>query len=294
MGIGCKLIPISFLILSLFLFPALFEKSMDESSAHFLGSKSTFLISLLWMSFVAPIYEEIIFDGAFLKNKIFKIVSYVGLLFFTLKFNLSPYSLFFLCFFYLFSYLNYKSSGSIRKYKTLMIIFNSLLFSMIHLNIHHLSAVSPISLFSRFGGHLLALWLVLNYKLIYAIFFHILWNSSLAVILFFSADKTNVENKTETLENEIVKMEYKKANNFTSMSMSFSDDYYWVLSSSKISDLMSIKFINKDSILNNYDINSQRYDFKITIKDTSAVENRILIQNHILNLMAKDSLVVKK
>jgi hypothetical protein len=64
------------------------------------------------------------------------------------------------------------------------IIVNALLFSLLHLNLWTFDEIFIASLLSRFGGHLIALWLVLNYSLIYGVIYHMIWNASLILIMY--------------------------------------------------------------------------------------------------------------
>lgn len=152
MGLVLKLVPFFSLIIFFFIFSDTVEKyiNLETNDFSFLGSKEKFIISLFWSALIAPIYEEVIFDGAFLKNKIFKWISYLGLLGFTLYFNRSVYSLLLLILFYVIAYFNKKSGDD--RYKTYMILTNAMLFSAVHINFFDFNTLTPISLASRFGG----------------------------------------------------------------------------------------------------------------------------------------------
>jgi len=95
MGLVLKLVPFILLLVLFFVFSDLLEQYINSETddSFFLGSKANYLVSLIWMALIAPIYEELIFDGAFLRNKFFKWIGYLGLLGFTLYFNTSIYSL---------------------------------------------------------------------------------------------------------------------------------------------------------------------------------------------------------
>lgn len=289
MGLVLKLVPFFSLIVLFIFFSDSIEQYINSETddSFFFGSKEKFIVSVFWTALIAPIYEEIIFDGAFLKNKIYKWISYIGLFGFTLYFNRSVYSLALLLLFYIFTYLN--NARENNSYTIHMIITNALLFSVIHVNFYDLNVFTPISLASRFGGHLLALWLVVNYKLIYAIFLHIFWNTFLMIIALYFDNPLNSVEETELLyyENEYINVEYNEAPNFQDEKYDFKNDSTWYLQSAKVESLLKIKFINSDSILNLYKANSGRYDFNIRFKEG-------LNNNQILKFLIQDSLLIEK
>jgi len=170
-----------------------------------------------------------------------------------------------------------------------MIITNALLFSVMHINVHDLNILTPISLASRFGGHLLALWLVINYKLIYAIFLHIFWNSFLVLTALYFDNPLNNVKEIELLhyENKYIKVGYNEAPNFQPEIIDFENDSIWMLQSSKVKSLLKMRFGNSDSILDLYKAKSGRYDLNIHFKKGSN-------NNQVLKFLIQDSLLIKK
>ncbi|MFD1285964.1 type II CAAX prenyl endopeptidase Rce1 family protein [Mesonia ostreae] len=290
MGLVLKLVPFFSLIIFFFIFSDTVEKyiNLETNDFSFLGSKEKFIISLFWSALIAPIYEEVIFDGAFLKNKIFKWISYLGLLGFTLYFNRSVYSLLLLILFYVIAYFNKKSGDD--RYKTYIILTNAMLFSAVHINFFDFNTLTPISLASRFGGHLLALWLVVNYKLIYAIFLHIFWNTSLILIGLFADNPLSEVKEIESIyyQNNYIHIKYNESPNFQSENVNFTKESNWSLQSTKVETLLKMRFVNSDSILNLYYTNNKRYDFDIQFRRNSDDKGQVL------HFLIEDSLLIKK
>jgi len=179
-GIAFKVISLIFIIF--FLFYSEQDLVEDESLDANISEKYLDVAFLLFLSVLPPIYEELAFDGAFLKSKILKVIGYAGIVAITVHFNSNVYNFPLLIIFLILSY-QYEKYG---KYQDLRLLVNAILFSLLHLNFWETDGMTFVSFLSRTGGHLIALWLVMNYNLLYGILYHMAWNSSLALFLYFA------------------------------------------------------------------------------------------------------------
>lgn len=295
-GIPADVIPVFALLFLVIANPDLFVEFYKETeSDYFFGSKLAFLSSLIWMAFIAPVYEEMVFDGAFLKNKALQVIGYVGLIAFTLYFNISIYSVGLLVLFLVLSYLYCRKTKS-EKIQNLRIIVNALLFSVIHLDFpNDVDWLFFVSLLSRFGGHLLSLWLVLNYKLIYGILYHVIWNTVLAIGILFATDFNPQPGKLRIIENDVLKIEYQEAADFNEKRIRLGNPHHWKYRSVGIDEIY-YWFPNRYAIEEKYVPKKPAliYNFDVYIKDSSLVDNRKILQSQFIELLIKDSLIVDK
>lgn len=191
-------------------------------------SISQFVLRLVLMVLVAPIMEELLFDGGFLRSKYLKLFSYIGLSLFICVIGIQwPSTILYLLFCVL-SYYDYKTASEKDRLLLMRVVVNALLFSVVHLDFNNLGDMWLISLMSRFAGHLIALWLVINYKLIYAMGYHFVWNGALAFVLFsgvsFEKDP-NILN--EVIDTELFCIEYSETAFISPFEVRFSESNRW-------------------------------------------------------------------
>lgn len=294
-GIVIKAIPVFILLVWAFCFSEQFLEYVEIENEYYFGSKLSFIIeNVFFMILVGPIYEELIMDGAFLKNKFLKILSYVGLIGVVLYFNFSIYSGMLLLLFYILSYI-YHKKGNGENIQNLRILTNAVLFSVIHLNLYgDLDYTTLISFLSRCGGHLIALWLVLNYKLIHAIIFHAIWNGLLAIGVLFTTDFSPQPGELHVIENDSLKIEYQEAADFNEKLTILGDPYHWKFETVSFEDIY-FWFPDKEVLENKYEpTHDVRYNIDIILKDSSLKYQRQAIQKQFINLMLQDSLLRRK
>lgn len=136
----------------------------------------------------------------------------------------------------------------------------------------------------------MALWLVVNYKLIYAIFLHIFWNTSLILIGLFADNPLSEVKEIESIyyQNNYIHIKYNESPNFQSENVNFTKESNWSLQSTKVETLLKMRFVNSDSILNLYYTNNKRYDFDIQFRRNSDDKGQVL------HFLIEDSLLIKK
>ena len=194
-----------------------------------------FLVKLI---FIAPVIEELIFDSAYLKNKIFKILSLLIICLLTVfVIDFDFLDLFFLVL-YIISYLIYFKYKK-QFYLTLSLLFNAFLFATWHLDISNLNQEGLtwfISFLSRFGGHLLALWLVINFNILLAILYHFIWNLSVALILVISnKDYYMPQGELRKIHNKNFHIEYQETSLISKYKLEYNDSI-WKCQSCKFTD----------------------------------------------------------
>lgn len=294
-GIVIKTIPILILLIWAFCFSEQLLEYTKTENKYYFGSKSSFIIETIFFMVIAgPIYEELIMDGAFLKNKFLKCLSYVGLIGFVLYFNFSIYSGIMLVLFYIFSYIYHKKKDG-NTIQNLRIVTNAVLFSVLHLNLYgDWDYTTLISFLSRCGGHLISLWLVLNYKLIHAIILHAIWNGLLAIGTLFATDFSGQPGELQVIENNNIKIEYQEAADFNGKATILADPYHWKFKTASFEDVY-FWFPDKEVLENKYEpVHEVRYNIDIILKDSSLIYQRQAIQNEFISLMLRDSLLIRK
>ncbi|WP_053992743.1 CPBP family intramembrane metalloprotease [Mangrovimonas sp. TPBH4] len=208
-GIGLKILSLLGIVVVM-LFTDLGADSSDYETETY-SSVFYFVLRILSMVLIAPILEELLFDGAFLRSKYFKILSYIALpiAIYVIRLHVPAVLLYLL--FCGVSYYDHKTASKKDSLLHIRIVVNALLFSVLHLDFNNLGELWMFSLLSRFAGHLIALWLVLNYKLIYAMGYHFLWNGTIAFILFFNVSfEKDPDVPSDVINNESFCVEYSE------------------------------------------------------------------------------------
>ncbi|MGM0634712.1 MAG: CPBP family intramembrane glutamic endopeptidase [Bacteroidota bacterium] len=155
--------------------------------------KMSFLMYALLAVILAPLFEEISFRGWFLRQRKYRIVSYV--LFAVLCFAL----------FYSVSWMAFAiviSAGLLifwrEKGKLLLpvIIGNSLIFSLFHFpSVQNIEIYHVFSFLSRFGMGLILCWTVINFSIKKSILVHFAFNATLIAFLFLGIQVVDTSQK---------------------------------------------------------------------------------------------------
>lgn len=135
-----------------------------------------FFAFALTLLVIAPIFEEIIFRGAFLKQKIFTFISFLGILVYIIVTNNYYLILLLLITIYLFA------KG--LKFTKTFYFTNAILFSLVHYQINDFNTFYHIiPMFFQFSLGLVLTWVVLNFNLLKSIIIHFCFNLIIVLVM---------------------------------------------------------------------------------------------------------------
>lgn len=166
--------------------------SIDSKLINFtnkFGDFDNIILILFSTLLIAPITEELVFRGFFIKKKVFSYLFYCGTIIFCIISN--NYYLILLLIVLLFLQI----IKSQQKY--LYYFFNSLIFALIHYKVHDFNNIfSIIPVFFQLSLGMFLIWITLNYGLIKSIFTHFIINlillTPMIVVLQFPIKKTHL------------------------------------------------------------------------------------------------------
>jgi len=280
--------------------------SVNENTVlnNFFGnhrSKIQYLFLIIFGIFIAPLYEEVIFRGNFVKNKLIKSISLVGLVIVGSIYSLDNYLIFGCLVIYLLSFFLLKKKRSENRFKTVLVL-NAILFSIMH---NKITDYENFSVFfhslQRLGIAFVLLWVTLNYKLIYSMIIHSLWNTTLFSLAFLSLMfPDNLEHKTE---NENLEVTWKTVNIFNNDRFESKDSLTYIYKTYLLKDVLSTSSIIVGEIdektknkINKFEIEDKtaRYNIIIKLKDSSLYKNGNLYLESFLNILEEEKLIKPK
>jgi membrane protease YdiL (CAAX protease family) len=203
------------LAISFYVFFIIFSFFSDEQEILNSGrsqNKIPFFLLFFTGILIAPIVEEFLFRGLFIKHKIKKIIAllFPVVLFFYMSTNFSNFSKL------LFLLLGVVSSAILiaEKEKTrvgfyYLVIISSFLFSIVHYKQEDFKSLSALSMMiSQFSFALASVWITLNFGLFKSIVFHFFHNLILLFIALYGYQMVDVTQKK--YENESLVLVWKK------------------------------------------------------------------------------------
>lgn len=239
--------------------------------------KIMYVLFFLLGALLAPIYEEIIFRGNFIKNKVFKLISLGCLIIVGLIYSLNNYLIFGFLGIYLISFFLSKKKQSETRFKTVLVL-NAILFSIMHNTIADYENFSTFShSLQRLGIAFILLWITLNYKLIYSMIAHSIWNTILFSLVFYILVFPN--DTVHQVENENLEVTWKTVNMFNNSRFESKDSLKYVYQTYLLKDVLKTSYLVSGEIdkkknlekSNTFKINDKtaRYDFTIKLKDST-------------------------
>lgn len=237
---------------------------------------------------LAPLVEELIFDLPFLTRNKYLRFSTIALLGFVTLFLLDFDVMDIL---FLLSFTAFFMKNKISKKKiffSMSIISNALLFASFHLSLNDFRAdtlISFISFSSRFGGHLIAIWLVVNFNFLLAVVSHFLWNL-ITVLLFLKPLNTDIykpQSNISTISSQDLIVKYQETSIVSKHKIKYKDTT-WSCTSCKFSELLEP--YTKEDI---EQVHPLIYDIKISIYDR---ENTLKEKSDdLINLLKKENII---
>ncbi|MGB1210218.1 MAG: lysostaphin resistance A-like protein [Lacinutrix venerupis] len=229
-------------------------------------------VLILFVIILAPILEEFIFRGVFTKNKKIKWFSLFTVSIFVILSNNIAFQILFVV--YLISLIYNNSKRTSFSYNSLIVI-NSLLFSIAHIDNERLliieASISP--LFIRFALGLFFIWICINFSIIKSMLFHASWNIIPLVFLSYSIFFPNP--KVENFENNDLQVTWHRISKTSSkVNIYPKGQQNSILSESEALFLLkSVEWSKEknDSIIKNYIPMEpyMSYKFNIKLKDTT-------------------------
>ncbi|QSS98232.1 hypothetical protein [Psychroflexus sp. ALD_RP9] len=242
------------------------------------SSINQFWFYILYGISLGPILEELVFDSIFLRHRIFKILGLFGLIilvFFVLNVRLINVItlIIFLCLILL-NKLYHQS----KVYFVLALYANAFLFSAIHFKQIEYDNLFFLSFLSRFGGHLIALWLVLNYNLFAAITYHIVKNTLLTLFAydFYNLDFYSNQSDFKSINTKQFYIEYAETSLISKHKIRYSDTL-WNCNSCKFTDFY--QHLDDRKLSKIKQSNKLIYDINITIKTKQHQPKAIILEN---------------
>ncbi len=257
------------ILTSIYLF--FYSSNYDSDSSLSKYTNIPFLGFLLLAVIGAPIIEEISFRGGFSKSRVFKLLSIVGLIGFSLIIANNTITkiitFIFLCILIISFY---------KKNKALEItvfLLNAIIFSLFHLNTEDLLTITSLAGFTfRFGFAMFSIWICLNFNLFRSILFHAVWNTTITAIIsiaIFFPDKT-----INHYEDDDIKVTWHRQSKSLKSTVDFFTPNHTIKAkncnavfllkstewSSKSNDRLTTDFIPTEPFM--------EYNFSINLKDT--------------------------
>lgn len=245
---------------------------------------------ILGVVFLAPIIEEVFFRGFFSNKKYLKIISLIGLplLLIIEAFNTVTVGLFII--FIILILLHFKKATD--QIFNLVIILNALLFSLSHFplnNFYNIFTNYYILLYFSVG--LFLIWIILNYGILKSILFHLIWNFIVVASLMFSLQFPNSD--LQHFENEFIKVKWNAVPRFNQNTTQLGFESSSVMAK-QIEARRLYLIVNA-----NLNIKSEgevlqfvpykKYDFSITIKDTTMNQRQMM--KHTKDFLLNSNLV---
>ncbi len=244
------------------------------------GDFDNIVLILLFTLIIAPVTEEIIFRGIFLKKKIFKYLFYFGsILFITITSNY--YLIFFLIAIFYFDF--YRKNN----FTNVLYLLNSALFALVHYKLSEFSnifAVLPV--FFQFSVGLILIWITINYGLVKSMVAHFLFNFIIIFPLFLVLQFPDTEQKK--LKTNDVILEWNKVEIIGWYKIDYSERR---ISAERIS-LNSFLDLYPD-IKKKVSVNDSLRYFKYNI-EVKSVRNSKISEQDLLNALLKTKLVESK
>lgn len=235
------------------------------------NSRMTIKISFFVFSFfaviLAPIFEEIIFRGAFTTNNYLRKASIVlsvliGLILFYSNYNIAL-TLFLLLIILLNFYL-YKNKSSTFNQQYLLVVSNAFLFGFVHYKISDFGSInSSIFVLSQISIGFLLIWITKNFGIVKSMMVHSLFNFSIVFITFMSIQF--VDSKIYTKENENVIIKWNQ-NPFLSSNKGSFENQDTKIEIKNLNIQTAIDLTNKNPNINS-NIPFAKYDITITSKN---------------------------
>ncbi|MBD3863170.1 MULTISPECIES: CPBP family intramembrane glutamic endopeptidase [Olleya] len=239
----------------------------------------SFFVLLIAAIVIAPITEEFVFRGIFLKNKAY---IYTSIFFLGIFIWLNKPSLIIVYFIYLIVLLiNYKKQNN-----AYIIIYScSFLFSILHLDINNVSDLNlqNIAAFlNRFGFSLIAFYLMLNYGLLKSMLFHFANNLIVISIMFIgltlSSNDQKINSHFKTVNYSIVNTK-KFISNKTSTSFNHKVIIANNITIADFLKLISYYFWNESDITNNYYSSSPFLLYNLNFESTEDLKVKDILQS---------------
>lgn len=159
---------------------------------------------------VAPVLEELSFRGFFSNSNRLRIIALIGFLFYIVLSFYSKYSIGFavlalvLALVLIMLYYKYRSSVVF----ILFVIFNAIVFGLIHYSIEDFSKPGFQFVLVQIGGALLLTWITMNKGLFFSMLFHGLWNLGALSIFVYSLQF--VPKEINIIEKNSIKIVYQQ------------------------------------------------------------------------------------
>ena len=281
--------------------------SVNETSIrnNFFGdysSKYHYLILFILGIFIGPLFEEAIFRGNFLRNKIFKslslfcLVLFVGFFYFESNFLVVG-----MLILYLVSIFSLRKKESEIKFK-IALVLNALLFSLVHNDIEDYFYFSTFSYsIQRLGIAFILLWITLNYNLLCSFIFHSLWNTIFFSLVFLTLMFPNdLKHKAETKNLEVT---WEAVGFLNNQKFESEDSLTYVYKTYLLKDVLNTSSFIVGEIdektrkkINKFEIEDKtsRYDIIIKFKDSSLYRNGNLYLESFLNILEEEKLIKLK
>lgn len=291
---GMIFVPLSFVT------ALLYTSFVDADKILFPPTESTESIFILLFIFgfsflIAPIYEEFFFRGFLLKNKWLVFLGHAGIFLMLVIVNNLISWLFYFLFLVLFFiwHMTKRKKGEIL---TILLISNGLLFQSLHHSWQDYQYPLIIILsISGIGFVFIAQWLVLNYNIWFAIFFHAVWNFLFISLIFIGQqfpDKT-----WHTIENKKLRIEWQETELLGgNKRLLIENQYNITYKKYLLENIIDPKNEETEQLKKHYiQIETdRRYNIKLTIKDPAILKDYSQYAYEVLQLLEEESLLLKK
>lgn len=279
-AIGSLLLVLLLIIILSFLIETTYAPSPSSRGPQVVG----FILSGI---FIIPIIEEISFRGVFLKNKWWAVLGFILMgLYATVLVNLTYTVVYVFYLIYFFIGL-YKYKNNVFYIRGLYLL-NALLFTVGHIS----DAFSLFSLdiivrfVSAFSVALICIWLVINFNLLKAIFFHITMNGVFLTIFFITLQYPDTT--IHIVESDAMRIEWQKSKLYP-----FEKEFV----NQKDTTRIYKNYILKDLPLNHKDNYEQKdedrpYNIIITVKDSVLLQDTNVYSEQVYQLLIEERLLI--
>lgn len=249
------------------------------------------IIPLLFGIIIAPLLEELIFRGIFVKRKIFIWLYIGGVIYYIIALkSIITIPVFIIHLRILFL----QRDNNIQAHTSLSYYLNAFIFSLIHYNISDgFDFISIMQIGIRFGIGLMLIWLVINFNLITSIIAHSFYNFFIFSLQLIAYQAGSLD-AVKTAHTDNYKIEWNKPQGFFSLEkITFNKDTLTMQNQTFDNFLIynGINTDNIDSIQLAPSFSTSKYNI-ILIKKDSLVSN--LEEKQIIELLLKAKILNKK